>query len=704
MESQSVLSVTLREAEQLQAQGRLEEAGGILECVVQQFPECGEAWFGLGGLSMRIGDNQSAVTFFEQACAVGLEDVACLANLGEAYRRLGERELATETLRKTCEIAPCFADAHLNMAAALADDGQFGDALPYAEKACALNAFSIEAWRTKAEIHRSLAHLKEAEEAFFKVLELAPGHQEAMLGLAETQRLRGDYVAAITTFETLLAFDPQNLRALFGLGVIAVEQRNYCSAKAIYRQAVTVAPDSPEALLGLGVAFLKSEDFEAAEVQLRRALALNVNNFDVRLQLSEALFGLDRYEESLAGYEAVLQADPRSISAWVGVGNIYLHRQQLDEAITHYRKALLLVPEGYQVYANLALAYFDQGKFAQAEKYGQRAVILGSVEEEANLAAQNLAQIQLRRGDLVAGWSNYERRRSRQARTNFSMPVWKGEPLAGKCIFLWQDQGVGDVVFFATLFQEFIEEAERVILECDSKLIPLIRRSFPSAVVIPRKPTEKHPLILSGVDYHCAQGSLPQYRRASFADFPSPPAAILIVDPLRKKYWRDRLAAMGDGIKVGICWRSMSSQGRRDLSYSELSDWTAVFELPGVQLINLQYDRCETELADAEALFGRRIENFREVDMFDDLDEVTALISQLDLVISASTSVSMLAAGVGTPTFLATTFFDWSCLGRKRDLWFRRLYRYPRRWNESWASVFAKIAEGIRKKFKLPAA
>lgn len=145
----------------------------------------------------------------------------------------------------------------------------------------------------------------------------------------------------------------------------------------------------------------------------------------------------------------------------------------------------------------------------------------------------------------------------------------------------------------------------------------------------------------------------------------------------------------------------MVSKGRRDLSYSELRQWSALFSLPGILFINLQYDRCEEELAETQSLFGKEVVNFREVDMFDDLDEAAALMAELDLVISAPTSVSMLAAAVGTPTCLATTFFDWSCLGRRKDLWFKQLLRYPRKWNQSWDEIFSTMAADIQRRFKL---
>ena len=695
------LTAALAEAGRFSAEGKLEAAGAVYQNVIAQYPDCGAAWFGLGGLGMQIGDNETAVTFFEQARAVGLADPACLINLGEAYRRLGQLTVAADKLAQACREAPSSRDAHFNLGVVLAAGRQYGPALEHIECALAIDPGFVEAWRTKAEIYRNTSQLDDAEMAFARVLELAPAHEEALLGLAESRRLKKDFVGAMEGFEALLAKNERHLYALTGLGAIALEQRNYASAEAMYRNALAQEPGFREAAFGLGVTLLKAERFESAEVQLRLAVDLDADNIDSRIQLGEALFAQNRYAESLQCYEEVLGRDPQSISALVGIGNIYLHTERVPEAVAQYYKASVMAPGNFQIYANLALASFDLGKFAEAETYGLKAVELAGDVDDRDLAVQNLAQIQLRRGRLADGWNNYERRISRRRGDNLPFPAWHGEALANKRILLWQDQGIGDVIFFASLFDEIIDEAGEVVLECDKKLLPLVRRSFPQAIVVPRNFKTSHPLMQENFDYHCAQGSLPLLRRSSFACFPRPPNSILAVDPARRKYWRERVGALGIGIKVGICWRSMLSRGRRDLSYSELREWQSIFALPGINLVNLQYDRCEEELAEAQSHFGKEIVNFREVDMFDDLDEVAALMSELDLVISAPTSVSMLAAAVGTPTYLATTFFDWSCLGRRKDLWFKQLLRYPRKWNQSWDEIFSAMAIDIRRRFKL---
>ena len=72
--------------------------------------------------------------------------------------------------------------------------------------------------------------------------------------------------------------------------------------------------------------------------------------------------------------------------------------------------------------------------------------------------------------------------------------------------------------------------------------------------------------------------------------------------------------------------------------------------LPNVTFINLQAREFEEDLKEFTSKFGVLVHNFNDLDHYENLDEVAALGAALDVVISVSTCVSTLTAGVGTPT------------------------------------------------------
>ena len=112
----------------------------------------------------------------------------------------------------------------------------------------------------------------------------------------------------------------------------------------------------------------------------------------------------------------------------------------------------------------------------------------------------------------------------------------------------------------------------------------------------------------------------------------------LVPDPERVKEMAERVAALPDGLRVGICWRSQYSHRDRDIHYTKLEMWESILRIPGITFVNVQYDQREDELQAVEQEFGVRIHRWDDVDLRKDLEGAFALTKNLDMVISTSTS------------------------------------------------------------------
>ena len=92
--------------------------------------------------------------------------------------------------------------------------------------------------------------------------------------------------------------------------------------------------------------------------------------------------------------------------------------------------------------------------------------------------------------------------------------------------------------------------------------------------------------------------------------------------------------------------------------------------------------------------FGATVHHFKDLDHFDNLDDVAALCAALDCVISTKITVPFISAGVGTPTKLA----NW-----KYSPWNNVLFNpsgpcvdiYEKTTDESWLALFEMIKQDI---------
>ena len=278
-------------------------------------------------------------------------------------------------------------------------------------------------------------------------------------------------------------------------------------------------------------------------------------------------------------------------------------------------------------------------------------------EEPGNAFARwHLALHQLEAGDLPAAFENYEARWALAAfpseRRTFDVPRWNGEPVEGKRLLVWREQGVGDEIRFAGLLPDLVSTGARVTMECNPKLLELFRASFPSIDVRPVKPpAERRPEDYAGFDFEVPLGSLARFFRPTVAQMRAKCAPWLHRDPQAESAVR---AAMNAGPRhpvIGLCWRSSNQSLKRNKHYLRPENIAALRLLGRSGFICLQYDECSEETGLLREL-GLPVTTFASIDQMNDILGASRLTGACDLVVSAGTTTAELAAGLGVPTIL----------------------------------------------------
>jgi hypothetical protein len=177
-------------------------------------------------------------------------------------------------------------------------------------------------------------------------------------------------------------------------------------------------------------------------------------------------------------------------------------------------------------------------------------------------------------------------------------------------------------------------------------------------------------------------GSLPHLFGTELASIPSV-SGYLRADPGRARIWRSRLPAVR---KIGIAFAgnpNHSGDRWRSVPPALLAPLLAV---PELTFVNLQHGPAATAIALPDL-----------TPHLPDYAETAALIANLDLVISADTSVAHLSAALGKPTWIMVPHApDWRWMLRRTDSpWYSSatLYRQPA--PGDWTSVITRIAADL---------
>jgi ADP-heptose:LPS heptosyltransferase len=240
-------------------------------------------------------------------------------------------------------------------------------------------------------------------------------------------------------------------------------------------------------------------------------------------------------------------------------------------------------------------------------------------------------------------------------------------------------------------YGDIIRASAECHIACEPRLEEIVRRSFPAATVhgvdrpSPRPVPVREPAALPEgfwaslprFDYYCTTADVPHHVRRSFEAFRRPTPHYLLADPAKQPRWRERLRALGPGLRVGVSWSTAypTLEGHRD--YTQLSDWRRLLERPDVHFVNLQH-AAEEQIRALEAQAPVVLHRWPDLDLRNDFEDMAALITQLDVVMGPPTTVVELAAALGVETWRIVASRDraniWRVFpGTKQDLWHPRM-------------------------------
>jgi Flp pilus assembly protein TadD len=470
-------------------------------------------------------------------------------------------------------------------------------------------------------------------------------------------------------------------------------------AHALYTQVLSLDPAQADAIHFLGYIAYQTGNLDTALQMMRRSLELKPRASPYYGNLGIVLMRLERLDEAESALRISLELDSANTESLNNLGSLWQIRGRHDLALECFDAALQRRPGFVDAMNNRAGALMDLDRLDDASRQYALVLALDAGNPQAQLF---LGHLRFRQGRLAEGWNGYESRFDARLDPKYRVSVrpfpakkWTGESLDGKTLLVHVEQGIGDQIWAAGMLGDFERQhGANIVIECAPKLLALFRRSFAWADVVAQSnpPDSK---CLEGVDYQISGGGLGKILRSGLDRFPrreTTCGAYLFADAERVRYWRRRMSDLGAGLKVGIDWRSSNVSGERRLSCTQLSQWGEIFRVPGVHFVNLRYDNCAAELEEAQATFGVKIARFSEVDMFDDLDETAALMRSLDVVICPYTSVSIMSAALGVPSWQLNFGIEWQRCGQPDHPWYPSLTTWVRQWSESWEVVLGRVA------------
>lgn len=523
----------------------------------------------------------------------------------------------------------------------------------------------------------------------------------------------------------------QETKGLVQAAVAAHQAGDFARALSLYQSVLAREPQNAHVWQLLGVLKLQSNYLEEGVRFLERAIALDPRNADARNNLGLAYEALGRTQDANTQFLAAIDLNPRHAQALTNLGNLARQRGELDQAITAYRQALRAVPSLLEARNNLAASLREQGHFDEARQEIARVLErapqdpaaltnLGTiqlacgdypgalqslnqalqVDPSSPMARYNRTLTLLSQGHLREAWNDYDAGfavNERFAR-DFGAPLYQGEPLTGKTLVVYAEQGIGDEIFFAGWLHYFTECAQRVIVDCDPRLAPLFARALPNTLIHgANKHEATHWIRDAGpVDYQVPVGNLPRFA----LDAPSSGRATgpyLRADPAKIRAWAERLEQLRPGLRIGISWRGGATPYARATRSIPLSQWAPLLRSPNIHFMSMQYGTTREELVEAAELSGKPLHYWPETDSLKDLEDFAALLCSLDMVISVDNSTVHLAGALGVPVLGLIPYVpDWRWETHSRGLcWYPSVRLFRQVAAGDWRAPLQAVGEAL---------
>lgn len=518
----------------------------------------------------------------------------------------------------------------------------------------------------------------EARPLYRRLLALAPGHADGLRLLGVLERRAGGAAPGDTLLRRAVAVAPLGLEAPLALAALRQEDPGRAEAALpVLRHVLALAPDHPVALAETARLSAALGRAGAAETAWGRLGRLRPEEAAVHAAHGCALRDLGRGDAALARLRRAIALEPDAAPHAFHAALIDQDRRRFAAAAAGFRRALRLDPDLGPAAVNLGNMLFAAGRTGEAEAVYRAAIARdpGAAATHATLGMRLLAA-----GRLQEGWRAYDRR---PLERDPAGRRWRGEALSGRSVLVWGEQGVGDLVMFASCLPDLMARAGGVTLDVAPRLRRLFARSFPGATVL------DNGMEAPACDAQTPIGSLPRWLRPAPAAFPDR-RRYLVPDAARVAACRARLPA-GPGPVVGLSWRSTGAADRSVPLPALVRALAAA--LPTARLVSLQYGDHGHELLALRAATGVSVWRDAEVDPLGDIDDAAAQIAALDLVVSIDTTAAHLAGGLGVPAWvLLPVPAEWRWfLGRADSPWYPSVRLFRQRTPGDWDPVLAAL-------------
>lgn len=454
----------------------------------------------------------------------------------------------------------------------------------------------------------------------------------------------GLFASAKLFFIQAIKVDPKNSEANRLLGICYCFLGDKTLAMQCFDKAINLSPRDSNAYNNKAMLEFESGLHKDAILNFNKAINFDRKNYEAIYNLGNALKKLQEYDEAIDCYRRAIAINQNYVEAHNNLANTLKKIDKLDDALLHYEKIVQLQPNDSNSYRKLGNLFYEMGNKNKSKELFLKAIKVNPNDAESHLL---FACTLLEEFNLESGWTEYEWRKKTldHLETKFitKMPEWNGDIDCSKLLVVGE-QGLGDQILHSSILKDLEDSKLQITVALNKKLISIYQRSFPKFNFIDISESISE----SRYDSYIEIGSLGKFFRNFLENF-SCSNKFLYANQEKVNFIAKKLP--DNKVYCGLAWKSSNQKISKDKSINLdlLIDNLSCLK---INFINLQYDSTESEIKKIKSSNDICLDSLDEIDTFNDIESVAALINRCNFVITSSNSIAHLSGALGKKTFL----------------------------------------------------
>ncbi len=474
----------------------------------------------------------------------------------------------------------------------------------------------------------------------------------------------GNWNKAKEVYEHILKADPNNFEVLQNYAPLLSQLREYRLAKNIFEKCLKIKPKDPLLLYNYGKFFHIQKIFDKA----------------------------------IQFYKKSFEIEPKNNMSMYNMGNIFSEKKEFQKSIQCFEKTIKINPSNYLAYNNMGFSYKYLGNFEKAEFFFKKSIEKNPnfIEGYINYSTTLLSQKKFDKGFEAYEWRKsskiFKDYKSYRNLKNLKTPIWNDANLdiKSKTILIFTEQGIGDLIQFSRYLFELRDKfGAEIILRLKHNLHHFFNshgiKTISEESEIPKHDFHQHLMSLPGVFYKNSRSFLTS---RNFIDTQNE----------KSEKWKKFFKSF-PGLKVGINANSTLRSGAtgsldRLIPIEEFKVLTDIKKI-NFFIIEKDFDKKKLNLINKNS----NVSCFEQLDKnVKPFEDTIGIIKNLDLVITADTSIAHLSATLEKNTWIVLPFIcDWRWFkSDKKTIWYKKANLYRQKKNQNWKDPFKNICRDIK--------